>query len=232
MKRLWFTILNDFRLQWRNGFYTVMGITLGFWILLRTQTSGLDLSWVMGVFVAGNLLITGFYFIAALVLLEKEEGTLTAQVVTPLRPWEYLFSKTVSLFVLGLFENLVIVLLYNGPQFHWGLFVAGTFLVFLLYLCCGLIMVTRYDSINGFLFPSVLAVVIIILPLIGIVMQSPSRMFYLHPMQAGMVILNGAFVPQPGWVWGYAFGYILVTLCVLGWLTYRMTKKAIFVGGC
>ncbi len=95
----------------RHGDYVVF---LG---LIRTQAGNWDLNWLMGVFVIGNILITSFYFIAGLVLLERDEGTLTAQAVTPLRPWEYLFSKGISLFVLVFVENLIIVVLYAGLDF-------------------------------------------------------------------------------------------------------------------
>lgn len=231
MKRLWFTILNDIRLQWRNGFYTVMGIALGVWILLRTQTSGLELEWLMGVLVAGNLIITGFYFIAALVLLERDEGSLTAQAVTPLRPWEYLTSKAVSLFILGLIENVIIVVLYAGVWLNWAALIGGTLIVFLIYLCCGLIMITRFDSINSFLLPSVLVVIAIVLPMITILTQWEHWLVYLHPLQAGMVMLNGAFTPQPGWAWVYAVFYGIAVISGLVWFAFRMTRKHIFVGG-
>ena len=59
--------------------------------------------------VFGNLVAVNFYFMAGLILLGKGEGTLEAQVVTPLAYWEYLVSKTVTLAALSLVEQFVIV---------------------------------------------------------------------------------------------------------------------------
>jgi hypothetical protein len=44
------------------------------------------------------------------ILLEKGEGTLEAQVFTLLRTWEYLASKISTLTLLALVENIVILL--------------------------------------------------------------------------------------------------------------------------
>lgn len=45
----------------------------------------------------GNLPLATFFFIAGLVLLEKGEGTLEAQIVTPLTAGGYLASKILTL---------------------------------------------------------------------------------------------------------------------------------------
>ncbi|MAT43606.1 MAG: ABC transporter [Anaerolineaceae bacterium] len=229
MKRLWYTVLTDIQLQWRNGFYAVMGITLFFWVLLRTQAGNWDLNWLMGVFVIGNILITSFYFIAGLVLLERDEGTLTAQAVTPLRPWEYLFSKGISLFILAFVENLVIVVLYAGFDFNWLVLILGLLLSFLLYLFCGLIMITRYASINGFLMPSVLAIGIITIPVIAYVVHWNHWLLYLHPMQAILMVLNGAFIGQNPSMWIYGFSYSILTVIGLSWLAYQVTRDKLYV---
>ena len=107
-------------------------------------------------FIVGNLIVNGFYFIAALILLERDEGTLTAQSVSPLRSMEYLLSKAISLALLALVENTVIVLLFIGFDFNWGLMILGLLTCVLIYLSLGLVMVAQFDSLNGFLMPSVL----------------------------------------------------------------------------
>jgi hypothetical protein len=77
----------------------------------------------------GNLLINGFFFMAGLVLLEKGEGTLEAQVVTPLRTGEYLASKVITLTVLSLLESVLLVLLAVGLDINWLALLAGVALM-------------------------------------------------------------------------------------------------------
>ena len=90
MHRLAATVLLDLRLQLRNGFYYAVAFVLACWFLLLTRLPPLDWGYVLPAVVFGNLVMVNFYFVAGLVLLEKGEGTLEAQVVTPLADWEYL----------------------------------------------------------------------------------------------------------------------------------------------
>src|SRR5258705_5397588 len=104
--------------------------------------------------VVGNLLIGTFSFIGGLVLLERGEGTLTAQVVTPLRIGEYLTAKVVTLTALALAETLVVVLVIAGWRFNALLLIAGAALAAALYCLAGFIAVARYTAINEYLLPS------------------------------------------------------------------------------
>jgi hypothetical protein len=83
----------DMSLQFRNGFYYVSAFAAVFMIVLLKQFEVTDFGYWWPAIITGNLTINAFYFMAGLVLLEKAEGTLEAQIVTPLRPWEILGSK-------------------------------------------------------------------------------------------------------------------------------------------
>ena len=89
--------------------------------------------YVLPAVVFGNLVAVNFYFMAGLVLLEKWEGTLEAQVVTPLADWEYLVSKTVTLAALSLVEQFVIVGSAYGLGFGVGALIGGVALAAILY---------------------------------------------------------------------------------------------------
>ena len=95
MKRLIASLACDVRLQWRNGFYAV-GAAMGALVCLvlgPLDTS--DFGFALSAFTVGNLLTTTFFFVAAMVLFEKEEGTLLARSVSPLRLGEYLLENCV-----------------------------------------------------------------------------------------------------------------------------------------
>jgi hypothetical protein len=96
-----------------------------------------------------------FYFLAALVLLERDEGSLQARRVTPLRQHEYLGSKLMTLTALALAENLIIVVLFHGTGFRWLLMSGAIVVASALLALLGVIAVARHDSINTFLMPSV-----------------------------------------------------------------------------
>ena len=207
MHRLAATVLLDFRLQLRNGFYYAVAFVLACWFVLLTRLPEIDWGYVLPAFVFGNLVMVNFYFVAGLVLLEKGEGTLEAQVVTPLADWEYLASKTVTLAALSVVEQIVIVWSAHGGGFAVGPLVAGIVLATVLYTLVGFLLVARYRSINEFLFPSVLYTGVLSLPMLHYFGVWDTWFLYLHPFTAPLVLLAGAFRPLPAWQWAYGVLY-------------------------
>ncbi len=113
--------------------------------------------------------------------------------------------------------------------FNWPVLILGMVLCFLIYLFCGLIMITRYASINGFLMPSVLAIGIITIPVIAYVVNWDHWVLYLHPMQAILMVLNGAFSGKNPSMWIYGFSYSIITVIGLSWFAYQATRDKLYV---
>ena len=207
MHRLAATVRLDLRLQLRNGFYYAVAFVLACWFLLLTRLPAIDWGYVLPAVVFGNLVMVNFYFVAGLVLLEKGEGTLEAQVVTPLADWEYLASKTATLTALSLVEQVVIVWSAHGGGFAVGPLVAGIVLAAILYTLAGFLLIARYRSINEFMFPSVLFTAVLSLPMLHYFGLWDTWVLYLHPLTAPLVLLAGAFQPIPSWQWAYGLLY-------------------------
>lgn len=161
----------------------------------------------MPVFILSNLLIGTFYFIAGLVLLEKGEGTLIAQIVTPLRTWEYLASKVITLTFLALMENLLIVGLGYGLNFNLLPLLVGLISATALFILIGFVAVFRFNSINEYLFPSFLYTLLFIPPFLPYLGLGESWLFYLHPLQAPLLLTKAAFQPIATWQWLYGVLY-------------------------
>ena len=159
-----------------------------------------------------------------LVLLEKGEGTLEAQVVTPLRTGEYLASKGVSLTLLSLLETLVIVGLTIGLGFNVLILSVGVGLTAAFFMLAGFIVVARYDSINEYLLPSVLYTALLSLPLLPYVGVSESWLFYLHPLQPLLLLLQAAFRPVAAWQLIYGVVYSGLWL----FLSYRFGQHTFY----
>ena len=201
------TVRLDLRLQARNGFYYAVAFVLACWFVLLTRLPAIDWGYVLPAVVFGNLVMVNFYFVAGLVLLEKGEGTLEAQVVTPLADWQYLGSKTVTLTALSLVEQVIIVWSAHGGGFAAGPLAAGIVLAAILYTLTGFVLVARYRSINEFLFPSALFTAALSLPMLHYFGLWDTWLLYLHPFTAPLVLLAGAFGPIPAWQWVYGVLY-------------------------
>jgi fluoroquinolone transport system permease protein len=199
MTRLLSTIRWDIQLQFRNGFYYATAFVLAIWAALALQIRALDLdlSWLLPVLVLNELVIVTFYFMSGLVLLEKGEGTLEAQVVTPLRTGEYLAAKVITLTLLALVPSVVVVTL-----------LAGIALASALLVLAGFLAVARYHAINEFLLPSIPYVAALLVPLVPYVSGWESWINYLHPIYAALLLMRAAFAPIAPWQTIYSALYL------------------------
>jgi fluoroquinolone transport system permease protein len=199
MMRLLSSLRWETTLQHRHGFYYVSALVVAIMAGLLTQIADSSLPTLMPGFFVNTLFITTFYFFAALVLLEKGEGTLEALVVTPLRPMEYLTVKVVTLAVLALIENVLILIIAFGLNFNLMWLMIGLMGVAIIYGLVGFIAVARFDSINEFILPSVVILLLLALPIIDHFGLWRSIIWYLHPVQPGLVLMRAAFSPVPAW---------------------------------
>lgn len=225
MKRFLNTLRWDIQLQFRNGFYYVSAFVAILTVVLLKQIPG-DVNWSLWwpPVILENLVVNSFYFFAGLVLLEKREGTLEAQIVTPLRTHEYLFSKVLSLGLLSLLETIIIILAVSGPWFNWIWMVVGILLLITMYALYGFIIVSRYDSINEFILPSALWVIWFSIPLLYYFDIWKHWLIYIHPLQAPLIMMQAAFDPLPAWKMIYG---ILYSLAWIG-LAYFFSQRAFY----
>ena len=217
MRRLMATMRCDVRLQLRNGFYYAAAFILACWCVVLTQLPAIDWAWLLPAFVFGNLMMGSFYFIGGMVLLEKGEGTLEAQVVTPLGTGKYLISKVATLTALSLVENLLLVAFAVGMQFAVVPMTLGIVLASALYALVGFVAVAHYDSINEYIMPSIAYVLLLSIPYLHYFRIWESPRLYLHPMQAPLLLMEAAFRPVQAWVWAYGIAYPVVATLVAFW---------------
>ncbi len=216
MRRFFAAVRRDALLQYRGGFYAVGAAVAVFYVALLSRIPGIgqaNLPLLIPLALIINVMITTFYFVAALVLLERAEGTLSAVAVSPLRVGEYLGSKAVSLGFLAIAENVAVVVLFYGVGFDAMTLATGLVLLCGFYTLAGFTAISRYDSINSFLIPSGVAITVLLLPpLVFHFREDPTNLIWLHPVQPFLSLISAAFVPLPRLevVYGLVAG--------LGWL--------------
>lgn len=208
MKRFLATVQLDIRIQFRQGFYYASGFFIGLGVLVFSQLprdGRLPFDLLVPGFLAVSLLATTFYYVGALVLLEKAENTLAGVVVTPLRSHEYLFAKATSLTLLAVLESTVYALMlrfYFRPLPFW----LGAILLCGFCTQIGFVAIARYDAINEYMLPSIVYITTLMLPLLPFLGFGQSWLFYLHPIQPSLLLLGAAFRATPlsvgEWVYG------------------------------
>ena len=229
MKRLSATIQCDIRLQYRNGFYYAVAFLLATFAIVVNRLPEADWGWLLPALVLGNLSMATFYFMGGLVLLEKGEGTLEAQIVTPLKTREYLASKVITLTALSVAENLVIVGLVYGLKFGWLAMIVGIAAAAAIYSLIGFVAVARYDSINEYMFPSMLYISALSLPFLHYFGVWENWFMYLHPLQAPLVIMKAGFQRIEVWEWVYGLLYSALWIGVVFRWSQRTFHRFIII---
>lgn len=145
---------------------------------------------LLPLFLFSDPAMIGLIFIAALLFLEKQEGTLKAYLVSPGRIWEYLFSKALTLTLLALLFTLILVppVMGAGPNYPalLALMTAGSIFAALL----GAWVAIYFDSLAQFLFPAIILMTVLTLPMASYMIPSFSpvwiRLFPTYPLVFGL----------------------------------------------
>ncbi len=224
MTRLMNTMKLDVTVQVRNRLYAI-GIGVGALVavilsqLLSTEQFASTIPVILLLVVGGSTLL----YVAGMIVFEKDEGTINAMIVSPLRASEYLWSKIVTLTTLATIESIImiggalliisfnqVVALPNIPILLIGIVAMGV-----MYTLIGIIMIVRYDKITDFLVPLVVVASLLQLPFLHFLDVVVSPMFLIIPTSAPTMLMKGAFVPLTTEEWLYAFIYTGVILVVL-----------------
>lgn len=193
MSRATAALRNDVRLQWRQGFWAAAGFVAALAMIGLAYVPRDVRVVLLPPVILSNLAVGTFYFVAALVLLERADGSLDALAVSPLRPREYLLAKVGSLALLGIAEHLAIVLIGHGTRFAPGALLTGIVIGATTYVLIGLIAVLPYEAMNTFLLPSMAWVTFLSLPYLHyfeLVPQPWRALLWLHPLQPSLTWLR------------------------------------------
>jgi fluoroquinolone transport system permease protein len=221
--RLLAAIKTDVLLQARNQ---LVAISVGVAILVGGALAWLaspgnvheTFPFAMLMFVGGSTLL----YVVAMIILEREDGTLDAVSVSPLRPWEYLASKVITLTALATLEGALITgaalaFLARGGAVPLpsALLLVGLGALGVMLVLMGIILVVRHQRLSTVILP---------MSLLALVLQVPAFYFFAGldylpmlaiPSGAPGMLLRGAFVPLATWEWVYGLGGTALMLALL-----------------
>jgi fluoroquinolone transport system permease protein len=186
----------DVVVQARNGFYwasAFLVVMIGALLLSVPDIARANSALWVPAILAINLQITTFFFVAGLMLLERDEGTLTALAVSPLSPAQYLAMRTLSLTALAAVETMAIVWVGFGISGAWWLILVATVALGVIYTGFGAAIAVRYESVNALLLPASVFVGLLLLPLLPHFGLGPRLPFLVHPLEPPLTLLRAAY---------------------------------------
>ena len=194
MRRLVSAIKQDLRLQFRHGFYHVYAIISALYIVGLRMSPQAVRELLLPILIFSDPGMLGFYFIAALVLFEKEARSLQAVSVTPLRPSEYLLAKAISLSTLAVLASLVVAGLgwELTPRLLMLVPVVGVCGVLVVF--AGFAFVVRHNTFSMFLLQSIPVLIVLGIPILGPLGLMQSPLYYLFPSYPALLAIRGIFL--------------------------------------
>ena len=192
-------IKKDMLLQWRQGFWLVYLLVSIIYVVILLNIPAENRMMVSLIMILSDTTMLGVIFVGALILLEKQQNVLQSLFVTPLKPTQYIWSKTLSLSLIAITMSILIYLpswrisTYTILLFFTTLFTAGIFVML------GLAVASGVDTINQY-FGSIMAVsMLIVLPVLPYLLLDFHPAFLFLPYIASLDIMLGAVNPLPTW---------------------------------
>ncbi|WP_342306171.1 ABC transporter permease [Methanolobus sp. ZRKC5] len=238
MNRLFSAVRTDVTVQLRNNLYTI-GIIAGILVAVAiSQVAGPDQ--LQSIVPALMLMVAGgstLLYVAGMIIFEKDEGTLNAIIVSPLRTSEYLLSKVITLTALATLESFVmiggtmlIMSFQDSVSFpNIPLLLIGIIAIGVIYTLIGIILIVRFDRITDFLIPMSVVAVLLQLPFLYFLGWIVHPLFLIIPTSAPAMLMLGAYVQLTSWQWTYATVYTGIQIAVLSVWASRAFKTHIIL---
>lgn len=187
----------DIRFQFKQGFHTVYIFVTLFYIIVLHNLSDKAVSIALPLIVFTDPSVVGFFFIGAIVMLEKTQGVLQALITTPLRSREYLLAKAISLAILAISVSLVITLFSSRQDVCWLLLIPSILITSVFFTLYGFLAAAGCKTMNQYLARMVPYLLLIVLPCFSMLLPAYRFLFDIFPGVAALKLVYGAFHPLP-----------------------------------
>jgi len=188
MSRLLSTIIWDLKLALKYQIVTVAIAISVLYILIFRIVPGINYTPVLITLIFTDPTSLGFIFIGAMILFEKAANTLQAVVVTPLKPWQYLWSKALSLTLISVVCSFAMAFAGHGSGFRYLYLLLAVLLSSVLFIFIGFIGVARVKSFNQYIIVIPLFMAPAILPLLNFYGVTHTYLLYLIPTQGSLLL--------------------------------------------
>lgn len=193
MKKLLSTVGWDLRLAVKYNIVAVaLLVTAVYTVLFRMLSFNYKDDFLI-ILIFSDPVMLGFVFIGVLVLFEKGANTLQAVVVTPLRAWQYLWSKTISLTLIATACSFVLALVGHGWKLNYVYLALAVLLSSALFVLIGFVGVARVSTFNQYIIIVPLFLAPMALPFLNFFEVTNTYWFYLIPSQASLILFRATF---------------------------------------
>ncbi|MFC4597221.1 ABC transporter permease [Cohnella hongkongensis] len=225
--RTWSMLWFDARFQWRQRFYFVYLFVCAVYIGLLHAIPDSYASGALVLLTFSDPSALGLLLAGGILLLERAQGIWNSLFATPVRLWEYLLAKCLSLGLLSLAAAFAIHLSVKGWPMAPIYFSLGVLLTSCFFTLIGIAASLHSRSINGFLIRSQAYSLVFALPVLGYLNVFDTPLYRVLPSQGSLVLLSGAIRPPSPGEAGYAVAVLVVWVGLAGFFTLRLLNRTV-----
>lgn len=146
-------VAHEARLQVRYGIYYAYAFVLVFYLVILVWAGPWLPEWAVAVVIFTDPSALGFFFLGALMMLERGEGTRLALAVTPVSAGGYFLAKAVTLTLLAM-TAVTLIWFFLHRQANWPLLMVAVVLTSVQYIGIGVPIALRFRTVTGYLIGS------------------------------------------------------------------------------
>jgi fluoroquinolone transport system permease protein len=151
--RLATLIVHDARLQYRYGIYIAYAFVIAFYAAVLVWAGPWLPAWAPAFIIFTDPAALGFFFLGALMMLEKSERVRIALAVAPLSAGDYYVAKLVTLTAVALIACIILLVFLHQPA-DPALLLVVVALTSVQYIGIGVPIALRFRTVNGYLIGS------------------------------------------------------------------------------
>ena len=213
------------RFQLRHGFYTAYAVLSVMYIILIRLLPDTLAGPALTLILFSDICALGFFFIGAIILLERGQNITQSLFVTPLRLSEYLLAKQISFLILSLMSAFLIVLgvsAFKGDVlwFSYGLIMSSS-----VYTLFGVYFAAKARHVNDYFVRALGIGLFISLPVVAYLNLFDTVLFNVFPTHATLILLDVLEHNYSGSEKIYAGLNLLTWVIVLSFFAWQRLEK-------
>ncbi|MDA3846620.1 MAG: hypothetical protein PF505_08770 [Vallitaleaceae bacterium] len=165
--------------------------------------------------------VLGFFFIGGIIMLEKQQGVIDYQVITPLSPKMIILSKVISLALVSCISGTAIVIA-SKTQVNYLIFLICIILTSSFFTLVGAWVAVRCDSINQYFVKVIPMMFVVILPCFAMIKFPYYQLFRIFPSFMAIDAMYTGFFGDFSWWTLLELGGLLVYILLM----WSLVEKA------
>jgi len=210
-------ILGDIRFQFKYGFYFIYSVFSALYVFLLFIFPEAWREKAASIMIYSDPAAMGLFFMGAIVLLEKSQRVLNALAVSPVKVFEYIMAKIVSLAFISILVSLMLALAAGLGTIP--IVLITTALTSIIFTLLGLLVATKANSLNQYLIATVPLEIVCMIPPI-IYLFAPTAIMRWYPLNGSIALISNSSQNPP-----YDIAMLLIVIVLLFMATHRETAK-------